>query len=91
MLSPIPATNRPNDQAADYDCVISNLYGNKIELDVACPAVKGIETIPNTGPGSSLIMGTFVTAVVGYLFARSRLLSKELNLVRTDYANSGGM
>lgn len=91
MLSPIPSTNRPNDQAADYDCVISNLYGDKIELDVACPVVKGLETLPNTGPGTSLLMGTLITGVVGYFFARTRLLHKELNLIRTDYATSGGV
>jgi hypothetical protein len=91
MLNPIPATNRPNDQAADYDCVISNLYGDKIELDVACPAVKGIENIPNTGPGTSLLIGTIFTAFVGYFFARARLLHKELGLIRTDFATSGGV
>jgi hypothetical protein len=91
MLDPIPATNRPNDQAADFDCVISNLYGDKIELDVACPAVKGIETIPNTGPGTSLLIGTIFTAFIGYFFARARLLHKELGLIRSDYANSGGV
>ncbi len=91
MLSPIPATNRPNDQAADYDCVISNLYGDKIELDVACPVVKSLETLPNTGPGTSLLMGTLITGIVGYFFARTRLLHKELNLIRTDYATTGGV
>lgn len=90
MLNPIPATNRPNDQAADFDCVISNLYGDKVELDVACPAVKGIETIPNTGPGTSLAIVTFFTAVIGYFFARASLLQKELNLVRSDYVATGG-
>jgi hypothetical protein len=90
MLNPIPATNQPSTVSTDFDCKISNSYGNEIALNVQCPAVKGIETIPNTGPGSSLLMGTFITAIVGYMFARSRLLKKEINLIRTDYANSGG-
>jgi hypothetical protein len=91
LLNPIPATNQPSTVSTDFDCRISNEYGNEISLGVQCPAVKGIETIPNTGPGTSLLMGVGITFVVGYFFARSRLLSKELDIIRTDYAISGGM
>jgi fimbrial isopeptide formation D2 family protein len=91
LKDPIPATNRPSTTAGDFDCKIENTYGNIITLGVNCPVVKGIETLPNTGPGTSLIAGTAVTAVVGYLFARARLLSKEIQIIRTDYASTGGM
>lgn len=91
MLNPIPATNRPNDQGSDFDCVITNIYGDEISLDVACPAVKGIETIPNTGPGTSLMLAGGATFVIGYFFARARLFNKELDIIRTDYATTGGM
>ena len=90
MKNPIPSTNRPSDESINYDCVITNFYGNEVELDVSCPAVKGIETLPNTGPGTSLLLTTGITSVVGYFFARSRLLSKELNIIRDDYAATGG-
>jgi hypothetical protein len=59
-------------------------------MSVQCPAVKGIETLPNTGPGTSLIGGMGITLVVGYFFARSRLLAKEVNIIRTDFAMTGG-
>jgi hypothetical protein len=91
LLNPIPATNRPSATSGDFDCQIDNTYGNNVSLSVQCPVVKGIETLPNTGPGTSLFAGTALTAVVGYFFARSRLLSKEINIIRTDYAVSGGM
>lgn len=91
MLDPIPATNRPSTQGSDYDCVISNIYGNEVSMEVACPAVKSIETIPNTGPGTSLLIIGFGTAIVGYFFARARLFNKELDIIRTDYAITGGM
>ncbi len=91
ILDPIPATNQPSTVSTNFDCVISNEYGNEISLGVQCPAVKGIETLPNTGPGTSLLIGTGITFVVGYFFARSRLLSKELDIIRTDYATTGGM
>jgi uncharacterized repeat protein (TIGR01451 family) len=90
LLDPIPATNRPSTTSGDYDCQIDNTYGNIVNMSVQCPVVKGIETLPNTGPGTSLIAGTSVAAVVGYFFARSRLLAKEINIIRTDYAMSGG-
>lgn len=91
MVDPIPSTNRPSDQGSNFDCVISNMYGNKISLDVSCPLVKGIETLPNTGPGTSLVVGGIATAFIGYFFARARLLSKELVIIRSDYINTGGM
>src|SRR5690606_24049059 len=91
MLDPIPSTNRPSDQGANFDCIISNLYGNKVSMEVACPLVKGIEPLPNTGPGTSLLLGSIATGFVGYLFARARMLRKELAIIRTDYVSTGGM
>jgi uncharacterized repeat protein (TIGR01451 family) len=91
LLDPVPATNRPSATSADFDCEIDNTYGNNVNMSVQCPVVKGVETLPNTGPGTSLIAGTTITAFVGYFFARSRLLAKEINIIRTDYAMSGGM
>lgn len=90
MKDPIPATNRVSEGDPDYDCVISNEYGNTVNLNVSCPVVKAIETLPNTGPGTSLAATTLITAVAGYFFARSRLFSKEIDLIRTDYAVTGG-
>lgn len=89
IKDPIPATNAPSTVSTNFDCKISNKYGNEITMGVSCPAVKGIETLPNTGPGASLIAGFTITAVVGYFFARSRLLAKELELVKHDFVSAG--
>jgi hypothetical protein len=59
-------------------------------MNVSCPVVKGVETIPNTGPGTSLVMGFTLVTIVGYFFARSRIMAKELVLLREEYAPSGG-
>jgi uncharacterized repeat protein (TIGR01451 family) len=90
LLNPIPATNRPSATSGDFDCQIDNTYGNIVSMQVNCPAVKGIETLPNTGPGTSLFAGIAITTIVGYFFARSRLLTKELAIIRTDFATTGG-
>lgn len=91
MLDPIPATNRPSNLGGDFDCSITNVYGDSTTLSVQCPVVKGIETLPNTGPGTSLFGVIGITSVGGYFFARSRLLGKELQIIRSDYAVTGGM
>ncbi len=91
MKETIPATNSPSTLGTAYDCEISNEYGNEVSLKVACPAVKGVETLPNTGPGASLIGGMSITFVVGYFYARSRLLRKELSIIRNDFITTGGI
>lgn len=91
----IPTTNRPSNVSADYDCTINNIYGNQVSMSVGCPLVKSISTtagtLPNTGPGTSVTIGAVVAVVAGYLFARSRIMAKELAIVRSSYVASGGM
>lgn len=91
----IPTTNRPSDASQDYDCHLSNRYGNEVTMNVGCPVVKGIEStagkLPNTGPGTMAFVSIGVTVLAGYFLARSKLLAKELDIVRADYAVAGGM
>lgn len=90
LKNPIPATNQPSTVSTDFDCKISNKYGDEITIDVQCPLVKGVETIYKTGPGENLLFGFVVTSIIGYFFARSRLLAKELDIIRGDFAMNGG-
>lgn len=89
MKSPIPSTNQPNTTAPDYDCKIENDYGNDIAISVDCPVIKSVEKLPNTGPGTTVGIAFVVTVISGYFFARSRLLAKELDIVKRDYTASG--
>jgi len=91
IKSPVPSTNTPAAVSTDFDCRISNEYGNEITMNINCPLVKGLETLPNTGPGSSVIMMSGVTVVIGYFFSRSRLLAKEIDIIRKDYVATGGV
>lgn len=86
IKKPIPSTNQPSTLGTDFDCKISNAYGNEITMNINCPLVKSIESLPNTGAGTSMIITSFLTVIVGYFFARSRLIAKELDLIRTDFA-----
>lgn len=95
MKNPIPATNQPSNLTMAFDCKISNKFGNQIDLNVDCPLPKSSEyltqQLPKTGPGSSLLIGFVTTTVIAYFFARSRIMAQELDIIRTDFAQTGGI
>jgi LPXTG-motif cell wall-anchored protein len=91
----IPLTNNPSAMSPDYNCSITNSYGNQVSMTVDCSQVKALaetaESLPNTGSGTSVIIGGIVAAIAGYLFMRSRITAEELELVRQDYISTGGL
>ncbi len=90
IKNPVPSTNTPSGVSGTFDCKISNQYGNEVAMNVNCPVIKSIESLPNTGPGTSAAFACTVTVVVGYFFARSRIMARELELIKSDYAPTGG-
>jgi len=72
---------------------MTNVYGNTVNIKLPATVSKTAEVVgtslPNTGPGASLIIGFSMVTIVGYFFARSRLLSKELSIIKADYTASG--
>jgi uncharacterized repeat protein (TIGR01451 family) len=97
MKSDLPKTNTPASNSQSFDCRIQNSIGSSsvtVDIDQANCITKVIEQttgkLPNTGPGSTMIFGFAITVVVSYFFYRSRLLAKELDIVRLDYAAEGG-
>lgn len=95
VKDPIPTTNTPNGDKTRYDLQMSNTYGNEVVVKVPAPFVKRTEgavtSLPNTGPGTSLMIGFAVTAVIAYFFSRSRLLANEIDIVKHEYTMSGGL
>lgn len=89
MKSPLPTTNQPNPTAPDYDCKMENSYGTPVVIPVDCAIVKTVEQLPNTGPGETIGAAFAVTTISSYFFARSRLLAKELKIVKKDYRSAG--
>jgi hypothetical protein len=88
IKNPVPSTNQPGAMTTSFDCVISNKYGTETSIPINCPLVKSAEylstTLPNTGPGSSLMISFVLLSFVGYFLARSRLMARELDMVKTD-------
>ncbi|OGM68934.1 hypothetical protein A2975_00635 [Candidatus Woesebacteria bacterium RIFCSPLOWO2_01_FULL_44_14] len=97
--TPLPCANAtvsPCPKSTSFDLIMTNTYhGTTINIKLPSSIIKTTETVtttilPDTGPGLSLIVGFAFTAIVGYFFARSRLLAKELDIVRTEYVSTGG-
>lgn len=90
----LPDTPASATDPKHFDMVMTNVYGNAVEIKLPPSISKRTEivvtTLPNTGPGTSLVIGFALTTFIAYFFARSRLLAKELDVVRVDYGSAGG-
>lgn len=95
IKNPLPQTPQSTSNPGSFDMTMTNVYGDTVTIKLPPNVPKTTEqvtkTLPNTGPGETMIVGFVVTIIVGYFFARSRLMVKELDLVRADYAVSGGV
>lgn len=89
IKDPVPGTNSPSNISTNFDCQISNEYGNEVSMYVQCPVIKSMETLPNTGPGSAIFISFGLVSFSGYFLARNGLISKELLIIRRTYASSG--
>lgn len=90
--NPIPATPADPGDRGLYDLKMTNTFGNTVNVSVPPPLTKVIETtattLPNTGPGTGLMIAGSISLVAGYLFARSRLLSKEAGIAaKSNFVN----
>lgn len=90
VKNPLPQTPVSTSNPGKYDLTMTNVYGSTVNIKLPPSVIKTTEqittTLPNTGPGANLIIGVTLTIIVGYFFARSRLLAKELDIVRVEYA-----
>ncbi len=88
LLDSVPATARGTINTKSYDCIITNNFGNTIDINVDCPAVKTIENIvsqlPSAGITENIVLAITVLAITAFLYARSKQLEKEIHLIRKD-------
>lgn len=93
VKNPIPATAVSTSDVKSFDLVMQNSYGNDTSVKLPPPPAKQVEgvakSLPNTGPSSGLMVGFLITTLVAYFFARSRLIARELDMVRAEYAAGG--
>lgn len=88
LLDSIPATAQGSSDPSSYDCSMTNVFGNSLNINVDCPTPKIIETIakdmPKTGWIENLIFSSVILILSAYFFARTRQLEKEIRLIRKN-------
>ncbi len=94
IKNPLPETPVSSSDPGHFDLVMTNIYGNSVNVKLPSSVTKTTEvlgrTLPNTGPGASAGMVVALTVFIAYFFARSRLIAKELDCVRSDFSSNGG-
>lgn len=90
----LPNTPASSSDPEHFNMVMTNVYGNTVDIKLPPSVSKQTEIVttqlPNTGPGTTLVAAFTLTVIIAYFFARSRLLAKELDVVRTDFGSVGG-
>ena len=82
VKNPLPNLAPNQDDPQGFNGVMTNVYGNAINIPVKQNATVAITaaattSLPNTGPGASIFIMFIIASTVGYFYSRSRLLNKE--------------
>jgi uncharacterized repeat protein (TIGR01451 family) len=89
IKDPIPATPTSLSNPLSFDYVLHNEYGRDVNVMLKKTPTKQVEetvaVLPNTGPSASMMTMSVLALIVGYFFYRSRLLSKELDIIQDEY------
>jgi uncharacterized repeat protein (TIGR01451 family) len=84
VKNPVPQTPVTQNDPNHFDLIMTNVYGNTVNIHLPGSPQKTVEaaaaTLPNTGPGTSLFIGSVIVVIGGYFYGRTRLLAKESNL-----------
>lgn len=84
----IPITAQGISNPMSYDCTVTNVFGNAIDIKIDCPTPKVVEKVvtdlPQTGPTENMVFIGVVLAVTTYFYARTRQVKKEIKLIRRD-------
>ena len=93
VKNPLPSTPVGTTDSAHYDNFMTNVYGDTVTVQIPETPVKVVQTtaaaLPNTGPGTSIVLAASILILAGYFYARSRLLATEAFIAVQDN-NSGG-
>jgi len=88
MQDTIPATAQGTSNNTSYDCIMTNTFGNAVEIGVDCPTPKIIEQVtselPKTGATENMLFIGIVLALATYFYTRTREINKEIRLVRKN-------
>jgi uncharacterized repeat protein (TIGR01451 family) len=93
VKDPIPATPISASNPLSNDFVMTNIYGREVTVKLDKPASKNVEiattTLPNTGPGETMLVSVIFVTIIAFFYYRSRLLGQEIEIVRYEYSTGG--
>lgn len=92
LMSTIPSTAQGKKYTKSYDCVMTNNFGNSINIALDCPTPKVVENIasylPKIKPFENIMIASTAFILTAYLYLRSQLIKKEIRIIRHN-ANMG--
>ncbi len=84
VKNPVPQAPVGSSDPTRFDLNMTNVYGNTVNIKLPGSPEKTVEgaaaTLPNTGPGTNLFIGSLIVVAAGYFFSRSRLLAQEATI-----------
>ena len=90
----IPATANGKNNFRSYDCQITNVFGNALNLNINCPALKITEQITSALPkidhlqSIAVMVVIFILSILFYL--RTKQIREEVRILRKNI-NSGAI
>jgi PKD repeat protein len=89
IKNPIPLTSVGTSDKNSYDLRLDNIYGNAVEITLAPPIPKQIETaaasLPATGAPTATFIVLIVSALSLFFYFRNRQLLAEVKVLRGEY------
>ncbi len=94
VKDPIPQTPVDPGNPFHFDMIMTNIYGNTVNIKLPATPVQAVQTtaatLPNTGPGTGLFIAAAIVITGGYFYGRARLLSRESELAIRETAHASG-
>lgn len=89
ITSTIPSTPASTSDPLSNDLKLVNVYGDTVQINLPQTPTKAIErtvtSLPSTGLGTNIAISTLLLFVASYFYFRSRLMVKELGLVKQQF------
>ena len=73
----IPSTNKPSEVSSNFDCKLSNTFGNITSIHVSCPTIKSYESVPSITYRQAVIYVAIILLFSSLFLLRNQIYVKE--------------
>ena len=92
VKDPIPRTPTDPANTSRFNLIMTNSYGNIININLPGSPTKQVElataALPNTGPGTTMLIASAVVIMAGYFYSRASLLARESEIAIKETATA---